>query len=148
MFNSLKRVIYPTEMINYQMSDYFSILLEDETFLNAFLLSHSVYRDHLTQETFSPMTCFHLRRTLSSLNKKLADRESCLADTTFFVVLLLGGMAHSLGDLTAAEAHLLGLRRLVDLRGGLQGLRRSYNLYFKVIWYVDLIIQSIGRSLD
>jgi hypothetical protein len=62
----------------------------------------------------------HLK-TLQLLRQKLSfgDEKAKLADPTVFVVVNLAIHAHISGEHKSAKHHLEGIRRIVELRGGL-----------------------------
>jgi hypothetical protein len=79
---------------------------------------------------------FHLRRTLYFLNEKLAQENAWLDDSTVYVIIMLTLMAVSFGDYAAAGAHMDGLRRIVELRGGVKYLESTPKLHYKLDRYV------------
>jgi hypothetical protein len=62
----------------------------------------------------------HLK-TLQLLRQKLSfgDEKAQLADATVFVVVNLAIHAHISGEHKSAKHHIEGIRRIVELRGGL-----------------------------
>ncbi|KAG9232231.1 hypothetical protein BJ875DRAFT_486285 [Amylocarpus encephaloides] len=69
----------------------------------------------------------HLQKGLRLLRDTLLgeDEEKKVSDTTISVVLKLAQVAHFDGDHQASKQHMAGLRRIVDLRGGLNALNGS-----------------------
>lgn len=72
----------------------------------------------------------HLSKALGLLRKRLiqADPEEALSDDTICVILCIATTARGFGDYEAAFLHMKGLRKIVDLRGGVAGLRGSAKL--------------------
>ncbi|KAI0465556.1 hypothetical protein F4859DRAFT_507957 [Xylaria cf. heliscus] len=63
----------------------------------------------------------HFQKGLKLLRERLLgdDTEIKISDSTMGVVLKLAGSAHFNGDYRSSKHHMDGLRRIVDLRGGL-----------------------------
>ena len=69
----------------------------------------------------NPAAMLHFEKGVRLLRKRfLSDDDAAkTTDSTISVVLKLAGAAHFDGDRAAAQKHMEGLRRMVDLRGGL-----------------------------
>ncbi|KAI8266453.1 hypothetical protein K4K58_009709 [Colletotrichum sp. SAR11_239] len=78
------------------------------------------------------LTQFHLRRTISLLNKSLSQKNSHENEAIFHVILTLAMIASLWGDFDSAAVHLSGLQQIVRLRGGLEYLHRFPKLHFKL----------------
>ncbi|KAI8181834.1 hypothetical protein K4K51_001578 [Colletotrichum sp. SAR 10_75] len=78
------------------------------------------------------LTQFHLRRTISLLNKSLSQKNSHENEVIFHVILTLAMIASLWGDFDSAAVHLSGLQQIVRLRGGLEYLHRFPKLHFKL----------------
>ncbi len=63
----------------------------------------------------------HFQKGVRPLRHRLLgdDDEIKVSDSTMGVVLKLAGVAHFDGDDNSARHHMKGLRKMVDLRGGL-----------------------------
>ena len=66
------------------------------------------------------------------LNEKLGEKDAYLVDSNVYIIVMLTLMAAMFGDHAAANAHIDGLRRIVDLRGGMEYLRCNHNLHYKL----------------
>lgn len=77
------------------------------------------------QEAINPRGMLHLQRGLVLLRDRLAgkDPEARVSDATIAVVLKLASVAHFDGDYHASRQHMEGIRRMVDLRGGVDEFR-------------------------
>ena len=140
--------IFPVKLcIDYDSDgdNLFNRLFHDTVYFHAVVFPISYIHENRMQQTPSRTTCYHLRRTLSLLNKRLSEQDACLMDTTIYAVLALALMANISGDHAAAEKHILGLRRIVNLRGGLQALRQNPKLHFTIDQYV--LIPRLSKSL-
>jgi hypothetical protein len=72
----------------------------------------------------------HFQKGLRLLRERLLgeDDETKLSDSTIGVVLKLASAAHFIGDYQASKQHMGGLRKMVDLRGGLDVFKGKYLL--------------------
>ncbi|KAJ9609428.1 hypothetical protein H2200_005755 [Cladophialophora chaetospira] len=72
----------------------------------------------------SPTAMLHLQKGTRMLRKRLmlGDDPMILSDSTMSAIVKLADTSHFDGDGEAAKQHMRGLRRLVDLRGGMDAL--------------------------
>ncbi|RDW63274.1 hypothetical protein BP6252_10819 [Coleophoma cylindrospora] len=72
----------------------------------------------------------HFQEGLRLLRGRLLseDDDTRISDSTMGVVLKLAGAAHFDGDFATSKHHMNGLRRMVDLRGGLDVFQGKYLL--------------------
>ncbi|KAK0983326.1 hypothetical protein LTR91_011269 [Friedmanniomyces endolithicus] len=79
----------------------------------------------------SPTAMVHLQNGLVLLSERLAgdDEELKSSDASIGVVLKLATSAHFAGDLQAERQHMLGVRKMVDSRGGLDAFRDNSLLF-------------------
>lgn len=63
----------------------------------------------------------HFQKGLQLFRERLfgEDDKAKISDSTIGIVLKLATAAPFIGDYQASEQHMEGLRRIVDLRGGL-----------------------------
>jgi hypothetical protein len=73
------------------------------------------------EAAINPVARLHLHKGLQLLRQRLLgdDEELKLSDSTLAVVLKLASVAHFEGDYETSRQHMEGLRRMVDMRGGL-----------------------------
>jgi hypothetical protein len=138
-YGAIRALVAPIEVcvnVDSLKPDYFSWPFYDVTFFHAALLITSATDDYLLSRNLSKTTVFHLRRTLYFLNEKLAQENAWLDDSTVYVIIMLTLMAVSFGDYAAAGAHMDGLRRIVELRGGVKYLESTPKLHYKLDRYV------------
>lgn len=89
----------------------------------------------------SRQAAFHYTQTLKYLQARLTAFEEgqpdlAFADSTIMAIIFLASMAEHTGDFRAAENHIDGLLRIVDLRGGVRSLESHNNIQVKVCRYV------------
>lgn len=70
-------------------------------------------------------------RTLAQVRKRL-DSKDALSDSTIGIVISLIHQEQVAQHHVDAEAHIWGLKRIVDLRGGLDQIEDNHPLVLKV----------------
>ncbi|OIW26042.1 hypothetical protein CONLIGDRAFT_516779 [Coniochaeta ligniaria NRRL 30616] len=126
-------LIYPVELcIDFDLGQSNGIrwMFEDTTYLHYILYFSSAIDDAFRSRPPSKTTYYHMGRTITSLNEKLARSE--LHDSTVAVVSSLAIASAILTDYNAARAHFAGLQQIVQLRGGLEAFRHNLGLYIKL----------------
>lgn len=124
-FTHLKGTMYP--IARYAFSDasdayWFHWTQVDLAYLHSILFTTSFFYDTLTGQK-SDNTKYHSYRTIRELNKQLADSRAALSDTTTTVVMAMALIAACFGDLDSAHIHMTGLKRIIDLRGGMASFK-------------------------
>lgn len=64
----------------------------------------------------------HKAKTLAEMNKALSDNKQAISNASLVCVSLLRGLEGVTGDRDAITAHTYGLKRMVELRGGLDNI--------------------------
>ncbi|UQC73507.1 uncharacterized protein CLUP02_00152 [Colletotrichum lupini] len=116
-------VSFPEE-IDYSASDptdiyWFHWTQLDLAYLHAILYTTSFFFDDLAGRK-SERTKYHSYRTVSELNKQLSDPQTALTDSTTTVVMFMLFITECFGDMESAHMHMMGLKKIFDLRGGLK----------------------------
>ena len=72
----------------------------------------------------------HFQKGLRLFRRRLLgdDSKAKLSDSTIGAVLKLATAVHFIGDHPASKQHMEGLRKMVDLRGGLDVFKGQYLL--------------------
>ncbi|KAF3916007.1 hypothetical protein AA313_de0210022 [Arthrobotrys entomopaga] len=143
-----KKVLFPLEpcfAFEKHKSQWWEALMQDPAYVNTIaFISHTyvnLIRGHsglsLTQNS-----TFHLVKTVHLLRQRLMAGPGPLlySDSTMFIVLMLATYAHMIGETQTARNHILGLRKLILLRGGLRTFRNS-----KLI--LEVLRTDLGISL-
>ncbi|KAF2183292.1 hypothetical protein K469DRAFT_635233 [Zopfia rhizophila CBS 207.26] len=113
----------------------FEWLFSDTAFLHSVLCASYAINDFMApQWDGNPgrKTVFHLRETLSLLQVKMHNEYVYQDESVLQVVINLALLAAVFGDWGPAAAHFKGLRKIVQLRGGLEFLRARPKLHFKL----------------
>lgn len=104
----------------------------DKSFLHTILFTNSAVNDWAQNLPLAKSSQFHLGRALTLLNKKLATGAAHLDDATIYTVMLLAIVSNTSGDYDASNAHMAGLQRLVEMRGGHRHLWENPVTQFKL----------------
>ena len=75
-----------------------------------------------TDQTGDRLTLYHYGQAIARLRQAISSAQESMEDAVLFAIMALMGVNYLLNDLRAFQANLLGLRRLVDLRGGVDAL--------------------------
>jgi hypothetical protein len=81
-------------------------------------------------DQINDVAALHFQRAVRLLRDRISgqDDDDKLSDSTLSVVSKLVSTAHFMGDSCAAQQHMQGLRRMVDLRGGLDIFKGTHML--------------------
>jgi hypothetical protein len=123
----MKGALYPSEIclqVDAMQSSWTTNLLIDKIYFHAVIFSLETYFDLLVGRQ-GTLSHFHFAKTLRLLQERLNNPHDLrtISDATIMVIVMLGLSAELIGDRDAAENHVAGMKRIVDLRGGLEGLR-------------------------
>ena len=133
-FTYLKDAMYPIG--RYSLFDdanayWFHWTQVDLAYLHSILCTASFFHDSLAGWS-SKRTQFHSYRMVHELNKRLVDEKAALSDSTITVVMAMALTAECFGDIEAAHMHIVGLKRLIGLRGGVEALSNKPQLQSKL----------------
>ncbi|KIW34269.1 uncharacterized protein PV07_01059 [Cladophialophora immunda] len=134
-FLSLKDIIYPVEpCIAFEQEDVGGMmwLTVDESFLCSVQFSIFAMEDFLHRRTPVPDTWSYLQRAITLLNERLSLGVVSLQRSTVYNVALLALTASLFDDHDATKAHLFGLRKMVQLLGGIHYLHDNPILDYKL----------------
>ncbi|KAK7960910.1 hypothetical protein PG988_012124 [Apiospora saccharicola] len=100
--------------------------------INAYALENFIDRilRRRPDATVNPDAAQHHQRGLQLLRQKLLgdDEEERISDATVSAVLKLASASHFDGDVATSKQHIQGLRKMVDLRGGLDAFNHHPRL--------------------
>ncbi|RFU32945.1 hypothetical protein B7463_g3368, partial [Scytalidium lignicola] len=139
-FLTFKNAIYPGgRRMDLEAADIEGMqwLFSDAPFLHSIRFSTSAMLDITHRRPPSSTTWSYLRRATALLMARLNERDTCLTDSTVYIVSLLALTASLFGDHAATEIHLAGLHQMIHILGGRDFLHCHPMLHFKVS-YLDL----------
>ncbi|KAK5163170.1 uncharacterized protein LTR77_010954 [Saxophila tyrrhenica] len=98
------------------------------------------------REQANPAAMVHFQKGLGLVSERLSGDDAMLntTDATIGVVLKLATSAHFAGDHEAERQHMIGVRKMVDWRGGLGGFRNNH-LLFEML-RCDLVLAVFSTS--
>jgi hypothetical protein len=112
----------------------FPYIINDLGCLHSIVFAIEAFSDKFSHKKLGSTARFHLVKTLQHLQARLYEFDKTLAisDSTIMVVVLLASTAELMDDLRAAENHIQGLEKIVNLRGGVWALNIHTNMHVKV----------------
>lgn len=129
------RVIFPLMMVLGFQADnnewlYLIGLDAAALHITAFAIEGFMDRVLRRQENINLAATLHLQKGLELLRERLlgSNDEAKISNCTIAVVLKLASAAHFNGDCQASKQHMEGLRKMVDLRGGLSVFKGKHLL--------------------
>ncbi|KAK0819818.1 hypothetical protein LTR02_001094 [Friedmanniomyces endolithicus] len=105
-------------------------IFSNMAFAHSVFFATSATNDFRLGRPYTRPTLIHLRRTIRCLNAQLGEDGGHLDDSTVYTIVTLAMLATLVGDLAAVRAHMVGLRRIVELRGGECYLRQRSKQHF------------------
>ncbi|RQM05919.1 hypothetical protein DH86_00002579, partial [Scytalidium sp. 3C] len=135
------RGMYPYEVclhVHPAERGWFPYMISDICCLHAMMFSLRAFVDGPSNEIqLSRAAAFHHAQTLRLLQARLNDfaqgqRDIVLGDSTLMVIIFLSLAAELMGNFQAAENHVSGLLKIVNLRGGVASLGTNNNVQVKV----------------
>ncbi|KAL3462006.1 hypothetical protein BJX64DRAFT_149434 [Aspergillus heterothallicus] len=96
--------------------------MSDPGLFHATLYAGASHFDLSRGERQSSITLYHQAEAIRLINERLSDPEGAVDDRTLVAVTPLALFADLNGDRAAADIHRAGLRKLVEMRGGLDRL--------------------------
>ncbi|KAI8665190.1 hypothetical protein NCS56_00954200 [Fusarium sp. Ph1] len=134
-FGTIRELMYPLDLcceFNASETNWFGWMTNDAAYLHALLFTVSSFHDIAAGRTTQPRTNYHVFKAIRLLNERLADSEMALADSTVAVVMSMAMLCEIAGDVQAARAHTDGLKRIVELRGGIGSFSHAQQLQVKI----------------
>lgn len=123
---------YPFEVcvqIEPTISTWFEHLTTDIVYFHSMLFASLSHTDQLSGREPSSLALLHFAKTLKFLQDRLSlpDSDLAIADPTITAITNLATVAVFTGDYVTAVNHMMGLSKIVELRGDLQELNKSYS---------------------
>lgn len=103
----------------------------DLAYLHSLLYMMSLFHDSL-EGVRSKRTEYHSYMTIHELNKQLADPKTALIDSSTIVVMGMALISMYFGDFESVHMHMMGLKHMVELRGGINSFANRPQLQAKL----------------
>ncbi|KAI9155528.1 hypothetical protein HJFPF1_08112 [Paramyrothecium foliicola] len=144
---SIKETMYPIEWcfhVDHCRSTWFVNIMRDPAYLQACLFAISAMVDIVGNKPsgfeprfkndtkFSRKTQLYLRRTIDMLQQRIKESTIQVDDPTTAIVVNLALASDAADDVVSNQAHVQGLRQMLQLRGGLKGYKTNRELQVKI----------------
>ncbi|KAL5598298.1 hypothetical protein BROUX41_003644 [Berkeleyomyces rouxiae] len=139
-FSVAHQIVYPASIfVDFSPSNHvwFSWLFEDAAYLHATLALMIGVRNVLNGRQHGRNVVAHVTKSLRALHARIAHDSATgdslsTSNSSVAVVLSLIVVADMLQDDQSAKSHFDGLRRMVSLRGGLDGFLQNAKMHIKI----------------
>ncbi|EMC98247.1 hypothetical protein BAUCODRAFT_23055 [Baudoinia panamericana UAMH 10762] len=111
----------------------------DEVLFHVVLLLSSLDRANLQGSNDSLHTRRLLDQCLTLLNTRVMNPVAGINDHTLVAVSSLAAMEHDRGNMRALDMHLEGLKRIVELRGGLNVIRSTNPMASNIVFWCAMV---------
>ncbi|KAH8646719.1 hypothetical protein BX600DRAFT_555681 [Xylariales sp. PMI_506] len=155
-FNGIKKELYPCGWCLKQTDTvpkvWFDYLMLDPLYLNCVLFSCSYVYDTLFHDAVSgrylssisesgDIKQLHFGKTLKLLQERVNGDVHAMSGTTLATVVIILWMAAICGDVAAAEAHMRGIEKIIDLLGDVPPIGIPLNF---IICLADICVAFLG----
>ncbi|KAK3115752.1 hypothetical protein LTR53_004572 [Teratosphaeriaceae sp. CCFEE 6253] len=110
----------------------------DAVLFHVVLLLSGLDRDHLQEQHDSVHSRQLLDQCLQLLNARILTPDG-MNDGTIVAIASLAAMEHDRGNMRALGMHLDGLKRVVDLRGGLDAIRSKNPMAANLVFWCAMV---------
>ncbi|KAK4889150.1 hypothetical protein LTR27_012053 [Elasticomyces elasticus] len=110
----------------------------DDVLFHVVLLLSGLDRDYLREQHDSVHSRSLMDQCLSLLNARILTPEGT-NDGTIVAIASLAAMEHDRGNMRALDMHLEGLKRVVELRGGLDAVRTTNSMAANVVFWCAMV---------
>jgi hypothetical protein len=116
-------------------SDWFQFVSMDPAYVYSLLFITSAFKDLCLTHSVGKKSSFYMVKTLAFLRDHVGQEEFATSDSTILVIFTLLMTSLFFRDTATATKHLHGIKRIVDLRGGLSAFRSNPQLQVKLCRY-------------
>lgn len=135
--------MYPVELclkFNLNNSIWIKYLAVDALFCHTVLWASQAYFDGVRGVTSSCVQIRHAHKMLKMLQQRLADGRLATSDCTICAVTGLTMTSALVGEYDAARKHMMGLFKMVELRGGVRAFEENMQIQLKICRFVSRLI--------
>ncbi|OAQ85954.1 C6 zinc finger domain-containing protein [Purpureocillium lilacinum] len=87
-----------------------------------------------------PISELLMADSVSLVRRKIADSLLAVQDETMNAVVTLAAIEHGKGNFEASRMHIDGVKRMVDVRGGISQVKRTSPLTARMVPWVSLLV--------
>ncbi|KAK4141450.1 uncharacterized protein C8A04DRAFT_30948 [Dichotomopilus funicola] len=109
----------------------FTNIAQHPGLLHSTLFATQAFHDLTVSHAYGPVARRHLAKALRHLQIRLDDQQQAVELSTTAIVASLAMAAVLIGDHETAAKHMDGLKKIVDLRGGLSSLGENSMIVYK-----------------
>ncbi|KAJ6438169.1 C6 zinc finger domain-containing protein [Purpureocillium lavendulum] len=85
--------------------------------------------------------------SVSLVRRKIDDSSLAVQDETMNAVVTLAAIEHGKGNLEVSRMHIDGVKRMVDVRGGIREVKRTSPLTARMVPWVSLLVMGAPQFL-
>ncbi|KAK4679207.1 hypothetical protein QC764_202080 [Podospora pseudoanserina] len=115
--------------------------LGDPALFHVSLQTACLDEELLAQRGFQASTVL-MADSVALLRRKVEDSALAVQDGTMNSVITLAAIEFGKGNTRVSEMHVAGVKRLVDLRGGISSVRRTSPLTARMVSWVSLLVMG------
>jgi hypothetical protein len=148
VFTVLGQAMYPIELcLTFDLRKLFLVeyLAVDALYCHSVLWMTQAYFDGLRGHEYSSIEIHHAHQTLVMLQQRLDDSRFATSDSTICVVLSLVNMTALIGNHEASRKHMMGLCKMVEMRGGVRAFTENSQIQLKICRYVSRRLHFIPK---
>lgn len=145
-----KKIMFPLEpCILFEKKDtqWLEPMFFDAVYLNATVFATMTFAGLLSSQS-NQTAGSYFTTTLQLLQERLSlqDEKLKVSDPTLMAVWTLAMHSVFVGEYRTARQHISGLRKMIELRGGLDNLRGNTKLIIEILKYVNLSSDCPSRT--
>ncbi|KAL3957100.1 hypothetical protein ACCO45_007678 [Purpureocillium lilacinum] len=115
------------------------LALADPALFHVSIQTASLDEELRAQRGF-PISELLMADSVSLVRRKIADSSLAVQDETMNAVVTLAAIEHGKGNFEASQMHIDGVKRMVDVRGGISQVKRTSPLTARMVPWVSLLV--------
>lgn len=106
--------------------------------------------DGWSEEQLSSATRLLMQQSITELSARVQDQTHGITNHTLVSIACLAALEHDRDNMRGFNAHLQGLRKVVELRGGLPSIREQNSLVGNFVFWVAIVTgdEPSPKALD
>ncbi|TVY14005.1 hypothetical protein LARI1_G008087 [Lachnellula arida] len=133
---------YPLDLnveTNPFLVSWWPLALEDSALFHVSLQTASLDGELRAQRGF-PISELLMRDSLSLVRRKIEDSSLAFQDETMNSVVTLAAIEHGKGNVKSSRMHIDGVKRMVDVRGGINKVKGTSPLTARMVSWVSMLV--------